>query len=238
MGAPLTLGRRIRADVEAQIRGGHWPPGYRLPTEQELQNRYGCARATVGKALSALADAGLVERRKKAGTIVATPRVHTAVLTIPDIAEVMAARGQAYRFEMTGRVIRMADPANMDERELMTSGPLIELSGLHYADGQVFAAERRVIALAQVPEAQAEDFAQQAPGTWLLQHIPWTRARHRISACSLSGEGATQMGLPEGSACLRLERWTWREDAGITYVEQTFAADQYDLVAEFSPGKN
>jgi GntR family transcriptional regulator, histidine utilization repressor len=238
MGAPLTLGRRIRADVEAQIKGGHWPPGYRLPTEQELQTHYGCARATVGKALSALADAGLVERRKRAGTIVATPRAHTAVLTIPDLAEVMAARGQAYRFELTERVVRPADPASNDERELIASGPMIELSGLHHADSDVFAIERRVISLDQVPEAQTEDFAQQAPGTWLLQHIPWTRARHRISACSLSGEGAKRMGLPKGSACLRLERWTWREDAGITYVEQTFAADQYDLVAEFSPGKS
>ncbi len=235
--APLTLGRRIRADVEAQIRTGHWPPGYRLPTEQELQARYGCARATVGKALSALADAGLVERRKKAGTIVATPRVHTAVLTIPDIAEVMAARGQAYRFELKRRAVRPIDPASPNERALMADGPMIELAGLHRADSSVFATERRVISLAQVPEAQGEDFAQQAPGTWLLQHIPWTRARHRISATSAVGEDAQALGLPEGSPCLRLERWTWRENAGITYVEQMFAGDQYDLVAEFSPGK-
>lgn len=238
MGAPLTLGRRIQADVEAQIRGGHWAPGYRLPTEQELQAQYGCARATVGKALSALADAGLVERRKKAGTIVATPRVHTAVLTIPDIAEVMAARGQVYRFELTRRLVRAADLADNDERALMVSGPMIELAGLHHADDSVFAIERRVVSLAQVPEAETQDFAQQAPGTWLLQHIPWTRARHRISAVSVAGEGARQMGLSDGSPCLRLERWTWRENAGITYVEQTFAADQYDLVAEFSPGKS
>ncbi len=237
MGEPLTLGRRIRADVEAQIKGGHWPPGYRLPTEQELQMRYGCARATVGKALSALADAGLIERRKKAGTMVAAPRVHTAVLTIPDIAEVMAARGQAYRFELSSRDTRLADPANQNERDLMASGPLIALAGLHYADEAVFAAERRVIALAQVPEAQTEDFASQAPGTWLLQHIPWTRARHRISACSLREEVACQMGLPGSAPGLRLERWTWREAAGITYVEQTFAADRFDLIAEFSPGR-
>nr|WP_295524865.1 UTRA domain-containing protein [Novosphingobium sp. Chol11] len=233
---PLPLGRRIRADIEAQIKGGHWPPGYRLPTEQELQTRYGCARATVGKALSALADAGLVERRKKAGTIVATPRAHTAVLTIPDIAEVMAARGQAYRFELTGRAVRAVDPASSNERALMAHGAMIALAGMHHADSSVFALERRVISLAQVPEAESEPFVRQAPGTWLLQHIPWTRARHRICAASLAAEDARALGLPEGSACLRLERWTWRELAGITYVEQTFAADQFDLIAEFSPG--
>jgi GntR family histidine utilization transcriptional repressor len=228
-----TLDRRIRADIEAKIKGGHWPPGFRLATERELQAQYGCARATVGKALAALVDAGLVERRKRAGTIVAAPRAHTAVLTIPDLAEVVAARGQTYRFELTARAVRLANAECADERALMASGLLLVLAGLHYADKSVFAIERRVISLAQVPEAETEDFGAQAPGTWLLQHIPWTRARHRISARGLSGDGAQHLG-PVG---LGLERWTWRELAGITYVQQIFAADQYDLVAEFSPGK-
>ena len=235
MGATMqTLDRRIRSDIEAKIKGGHWPPGFRLATERELQVQYGCARATVGKALAALADAGLVERRKRAGTVVAAPRAHTAVLTIPDITEVVAARGQAYRFELTARVVRPADPECADERALMASGPLLALSGYHYANGCVFAIERRVISLAQVPDAETQDFGTQGPGTWLLQHIPWTRARHRIAARGLSGEAAQHLG-PVG---LALERWTWREDAGITFVEQIFAADQFDLVAEFSPGNS
>ena len=235
MGAPVqTLDRRIRSDIEAKIKGGHWPPGFRLATERELQVQYGCARATVGKALAALADAGLVERRKRAGTVVAAPRAHTAVLTIPDIAEVVADRGQAYRFELTERIVRPANPECADERALMASGPLLELCGLHHADRSVFAIERRVISLAQVPDAETEDFSAQAPGTWLLQHIPWTRARHRIAARGLSGE----VGQHLGAVGLGLERWTWRELAGITYVEQIFSAEQYDLVAEFSPGKS
>ena len=29
------------------------------------------------------------------------------------------------------------------------------------------------------------DFSQVAPGSWLLQHVNWTRAEHRISAIGL-----------------------------------------------------
>ncbi|THC05283.1 GntR family transcriptional regulator, partial [Salmonella enterica] len=57
---PPGLERRIRLDLEAKIRSGAWRPGDRVPTEAELMAVYGCARMTVSKALSALAEAGLV----------------------------------------------------------------------------------------------------------------------------------------------------------------------------------
>ena len=97
--AAINPARRIREDIEARIRSGEWRPGTRIPIEQELAARYGCARATVSKALGELAAAGLVERRRKAGSFVAQPAVHSAVMTIPDLAELIAARGESYRWE-------------------------------------------------------------------------------------------------------------------------------------------
>ena len=90
--------RRIREEIAGAIRSGEWRPGDRVPTEQELAARYGCARATVSKALGELAASGLVERRRKAGTFVAHPPVHSAVMAVPDLAELIAARGEAYRW--------------------------------------------------------------------------------------------------------------------------------------------
>lgn len=230
-----TLDRRIRSDIEARIHRGEWPPGHRLPPEHELQVHYDCARATVGKALSALVSAGLIERRKKAGTTVAYPRVHAAVLTIPDIAEVIGARGEAYRFTLCSRTIRPAEPENADEAVLRTKGKLLAVAGLHLADSQPFAVERRVINLALVPEAESADFTSEAPGSWLLHHIPWTRARHRIAAVGCDHQDAEMLGLSVGSPCLQLDRWTWREEAGVTFVRQIFPGTRYDLVAEFAP---
>lgn len=61
----------IRASLEQAILSGALPPGSKLPTETELAARWGCARMTAGRALNALAQAGMVERRRKAGTVVA-----------------------------------------------------------------------------------------------------------------------------------------------------------------------
>ena len=89
------LHEKIRADFEARILAGTLAPGDRLPTEQELMQAHGCSRMTVNKALSALSSAGLVSRRKRAGSFVAQPRVHSMVLDIPDLEQEVVGRGQA-----------------------------------------------------------------------------------------------------------------------------------------------
>ena len=49
---------------------GEWAPGHRIPFEHELATEYGCSRMTVNKALSQLARAGLIERRRRSGSFV------------------------------------------------------------------------------------------------------------------------------------------------------------------------
>ena len=81
-----SLHSQIIADVEARILGGQWPPGHRIPYEHELTELYGCSRMTVSKALTQLARAGLIERRRKAGSFVMRPFGQSALLEIRDVA--------------------------------------------------------------------------------------------------------------------------------------------------------
>jgi len=100
-----TLNHRIRSDIEGRIRSGEWPPGHRIPFEHELMAQYACSRMTVNKVLAMLADAGMIERRRRAGSFVARPHPHMeqVALEIPDIPVEVAARGHAYRFELIER---------------------------------------------------------------------------------------------------------------------------------------
>lgn len=223
----MTVEARIRRDIEARIHSGEWRPGHRIPFEHELVATYGCARATVSKALGGLAKDGLIERRRKAGSFVAHPQVHSAVLEVPDLAQVIAARGEEYRWQLTNR--RVADSAGD------VPLPALLVEGVHHGGGEPFALERRLIALAAVPDAAQESFANEAPGTWLLHHVPWTAARHRIRAVEASAAEAKALGLRPRGACLELERTTWRAGQIVTHVRQLFRGDRYDLVAEFRP---
>ena len=228
-----SLSARIRQDFETRILSGELAPGDRLPTEQVLMAHYGCSRMTVNKALSALATAGLVERRKKAGTIVARPRLHSMVLDVPDLQQQVEESGRRYAFRLTARVVRPFRKA--DAAQISRGGRLLELEGVHEADGIPFAVEQRLVSLDAVPAIEALEFGPLAPGGWLLKHVPWTEAETRILAVGAAPAEAARLGVAAGAPCLCVERRTWRRHDSITFVRQLFVAESYDMVARFGP---
>lgn len=229
------LHQRIRSDIEARIRSGEWPPGHRAPTEAELLAEYGCSRMTVNKAMTALVEAGLIVRRKRAGSFVARPKVHAPVLNIPDIQSEIVARGEAYAFRLLSRAVRAADRDSVEEVELAAGGKLLALEGVHDAGGRPFALERRLVSLKAAPDMAEADFARSPPGAWLLEHVAWTEAESRISAINIDADDARLLALDEGAACLVVDRRTWREGQHVTRVRQVFPGEAYDLVARFGP---
>ncbi len=58
-------------EIEGNIGSGAWPPGFRLPTERELEERFGIARNTFRKALKQLEDSGKIVRQVGRGSFVA-----------------------------------------------------------------------------------------------------------------------------------------------------------------------
>ena len=231
------LHRRIYADIESRILTGQWRPGERVPSEAELCVDWACARMTANRALSDLAQRGLVVRRRRAGTFVAEPRAHSAVLAIPDLQAEIEERGQTYGYRLLSREARGPDPQDAEEVDLADGGLLLALDCLHSADGRPLAMERRLISLRATPDAAEADFALTAPGRWLLRSAPWTSAENRITAVEAGPVTARRLGVAEGSACLRVQRRTWREDRGVTLVWQTFPGGAYDLVARFEPSR-
>jgi len=232
MKSASSLHEKIRKTIEDKILTGAWPPGYRIPFEKDLMTQYGCARMTVNRALASLVDAGLIVRRRRVGSFVAQPHIRSVILDIPDIKADVAARGGSYGLRLISRKVRKA--ARADEKALAGQGTVVVLRCLHLANGRPFALEDRIINLKAVPAAEAVDFSVEPPGTWLLGHVPWTEAEHRITAINADAATARILEVPSGEACLMLERRTWRGKANITVVRQVFLGATYDLIARFS----
>ena len=70
MSADQAVYRKIADDLRARIRAGEFAPGDALPTQHELEDRYGVARMTVRKALDELINEGLVTSQQGKGSIV------------------------------------------------------------------------------------------------------------------------------------------------------------------------
>src|SRR6516162_10447536 len=107
-----TLYKQIRRDIETRILTGEWPPGHRIPFEHQLMARYGCSRMTVNKALSELAQADLIERRRRAGTFVRSPQHLSAVLQIADIRAEITALSRSYDYQLIHCSRRAANAAD------------------------------------------------------------------------------------------------------------------------------
>lgn len=62
---------QIRSQVSALIATGDLPPGSRLPTVRRLAADLGLAGGTIARAYKELEAAGLIQSRRRAGTVVA-----------------------------------------------------------------------------------------------------------------------------------------------------------------------
>ncbi|WP_269931686.1 histidine utilization repressor [Aminobacter sp. HY435] len=235
--ASPSLYQRILNDIRDRIVSGEWEPGYRIPFEHELTEQYGCSRMTVNKALSQLAKAGLIERRRRSGSFVRRPRSQAAVLEIHDIRIEVEALGLPYRYELIAQSKRRATASDRERLGLGTSAPgqIMALQCLHYAGSRPFCLEDRLINLAAVPGAGDERFAEAAPGPWLIDRVPWSAAEHVIRATAAAAEIAADLNLAPGAPCLVIERRTWSAEHPVTHVHFTYPANAHAVVARFTP---
>jgi GntR family transcriptional regulator len=92
---PRPLHAQIRDMLLEQIQGHSLQPGDPLPTEDELQRRFGVSRSVVRQALASLADRGLIHRQRGRGSVVAAaPLLRRDVQRAGGLGEQAAGRGQ------------------------------------------------------------------------------------------------------------------------------------------------
>jgi GntR family histidine utilization transcriptional repressor len=235
LAAELPRYLEIARDIEQAILSGKWHPGHRIPTETELTTRYDCARMTVNKALSSLASSGLIERRRKLGTFVAVPRRESAVVEIRDIKDEIVASGSTYHYQLLSRSLGRAAAPDAARLGISRGAPILRIKALHFAGDTPFTLEDRLINIAEVPHAAQEPFRTISGGAWLIAHVPWTRAEHRISAATPTAVESGKLQIAARSACLVVERQTWRFERAITAVRLIFPGPMHHLVARFTP---
>jgi GntR family histidine utilization transcriptional repressor len=218
-----TTWQDIRTEVLRRIHSRDWPPGTQIPNEADLAVHFGCARATVNRALRDLAETGLLERRRKSGTRVALHPVRTAKLNIPVIRQEIEDRGQTYGYVLLDRSLTAAPPVIQARMHLGAKAELQHLRSLHLADGAPHMVEDRWINLAIVPDAANAPFDEISANEWLLTHTPYTHGEIAFSAVTATDPIAEVLEVTTGVALFEIERTTWDRDRALTTVKQVFA---------------
>ncbi|MCE8520166.1 UTRA domain-containing protein [Ruegeria pomeroyi] len=214
--------QEIKARVLAAIRDNTWPPGAMLPGEVALAEEYGCARATVNRAMRELAEEGIVERKRKAGTRVKLTPVRQARFAIPVVREEIESTGATYRYALVSRSEEAAPNWLCAQLGLSAQDRVLQLVCMHYADERPFQLEQRWINLSTVPQAEHKDFSQTGPNEWLVSEVPFTDIRLSFSACRGNRETAEFLGGNETDAHFTVERVTWLGERPVTYARLLF----------------
>jgi len=225
----------VKAAILKRIRGGDLKPGDTVPGEEALAAEFGCARVTVNRALRELAEAGVVERRRKAGTRVLDPAPRDAAVEIPSIRGEVEATGAPYRYELIER--RIAQPP-ADVRAALALAPgasALYLLCRHWAGERVHQLEERWINLDTVPDARKADFAAIGPNEWLIREMPLSQVEHAFSAANATSEEAGLLGIAPGDAVFVAERRTWIGGNAITRARLLHPGADYRLVARTRP---
>lgn len=212
----------IRAEVLNRIRTRVWPPGSLIPSEEALAVEFGCARATVNRALRELATAGVVERKRKAGTRVASLPVRKATLDIPVIRQEIAAQGKTYSFRLMEQTLDTPPPAVASRLSLPAGTQLLHLQTLHLAGGQPQIYEDRWLNPTVLPTT-APDFTTISVNEWLVANVGYTTGDIAFSAEAATPAEAAALNLQPGAALFITERGTWSLDAPITWVRLSHA---------------
>lgn len=224
--------RDIKALVMARIRQNIWPPGTNLPGEIELADEFGCARATVNRAMQELVSDGILERKRKAGTRVKPSPTRKAHFSIPLIREEVVASGAAYRYVLVHRRVDRAPVWLRAKIDVPKGADMLHIKCMHFADGHPYQFEDRWINLTSVPEAADETFEDIGPNEWLIHKVPYTDGQLQFSASGASAEVAEMLEVALGSPVFTVERMTWLDARSVTFARLHFPPD-YKMTTRF-----
>lgn len=214
--------REVKADILGRITQGIWPPGSLLPNEVELAGTYDCARATVNRAMRELADDGIIERRRKAGTRVRMAPVRQARFGIPLVKKEIEDQGARYRYALV-RQERVAAPDWLRARLSLGDGAsVLHVVCMHYADATPYQHEDRWINLAVLPDAEKVRFADSGPNEWLVGTVPFSSVEISFHVVEADAALAEHLSCAAGDALFQAERSTLWEGQAITFVRLTF----------------
>jgi len=202
---------RIAQALEASIASGSVAVGAALPTEAELCRRYRVSRYTAREALRRLRDAGLITRRRRAGTRVVAPPTRSTLALALGSAEDLLRYATQTRFVIERRERIRAAGEDLATLECRRGQPWIKLCGLRVHPGSAtpvcLLTVYLHIALAglerRLPRSSGVIYPQVEKA--LGVRISWIG--HRIEATLLSDSAAERLRAKPGAPALRVRRY-------------------------------
>lgn len=231
MGRPA-IWTTIRDRLTAEIAEGHYGAGDKLPSEAALSQRFGVNRHTVRRALSDLAESGLVYARRGAGVFVASRPTEYPIGRRVRYHQNLAAAGQMPEKRILRLESRGADQREAEALRLEKGAQVQVYEGLSLADGLAIAVFRSVFPAARFPQilSHLEETGSVTAALARSGVDDYTRASTRLTAVAASATDALHLRVREGAPILRAVAVNIdAEGAPVEYGRTWFAGERVTL---------
>jgi len=236
--APLHI--QIRESLRRQIMTGHYKPGDRIPSEEDLADAWQVNRLTARRSISDLVSEALLQRRPGIGTFVIGRRSQRDISSLVSFWESTKALGMKPTAKPIGKE---SIPATMDiakPLEIAEGDPVYRIRRLRLADGEVMAYHIAHIPARYIPGLLEKDLSRLSLySLYRARGFAPSTGEQRIGALVAEPEIAKLLGIPDGSPILSLHRTT-RATSGrpIEFLIAYYRADRHVIYMPLHLGRD
>lgn len=223
-----------------QIEQGDFETDEKLPSENELCNRFDVSRVTVRKALQTLENEQLIYRSQGLGSFVSDRRSHQSLVRLTDFVEDMRRAGM----EASSSVIQFT-PVNIPEAiaprlNVEIDSSVMRLDRLRMGDEQPIAFDVTWLPMFYGQLIESFDLEEETIYGILEREydIPVEKGYYRIEAQNADKYLSKHLNVYKGTALLLIDRLSLTVgEKPVYYQQRYYRSDRiiYELMAERDP---
>lgn len=227
--------RQLTTTLRAAIVSGKYPVGSLLPTEVEICGHFGVSRHTVRDALRLLSAAGLIQRRRRVGTVViARTETPEFIQPLPGLDEVLQ-YGHDVRLAIASYDTSFACP--LTKKLGLDPKDWLRIDGRRGPEHRLLGLTTAVIRRDLAPSRSELEKSETSLGELIERStgIVVERIDQEISAIALDRRAAKALDLEPGAPALRARRLYYEKDGSLfVATESIHPGDRFSYTMTFN----
>ena len=202
--------RDIAKALHRELLKGTWRPGDQIPTEAELEKRFGVSRGTLRGAVMQLVRAGLLQRQPGRGTFVLSPQFTNSFALFFSFERKDSEAPIAHDTACLATELRRADAPVAEALRLKPGVQVAHVRRLRSHRGEPFLVEDSFFPMTIWQRIATADFTVTALYEEIRERfdVHMLSAEEYLTAEPATAELAVLLGVREGNPVIRIERKT------------------------------
>jgi GntR family histidine utilization transcriptional repressor len=215
--------------ILAQIRVGAWPPGHKLPSENDLVRQFGISRMTVNRALRELSLEGAILRMQGVGSFVAHTKPAADLLEVRNISDEIQQRAHTHAARLVLAAQETATDHIAGALDLQPGADVYHSILVHLENQVPVQIEDRFVNPAAVPDYLTHDFTRITPHAVLARAAPLSETEHLVEAVLPELWESRLLDMGASEPCLLMRRRTWSGPQVVTSARLLYPGARYRL---------